>query len=146
MTTMATPIGNHSQTTSRVGLHRALSVAGAVIAALAVWVIAVPILGAHLTIRFGSGAPETIGFALVAGASLLGSLGGWGLLALLERRTPRARTIWTGVAVIVAIASLGLPLTAATTTSTEVALGAMHLAVAAVLIPALRWTSSARRF
>jgi Family of unknown function (DUF6069) len=145
MATVATTIGNHSLTTSRVGIRRALSVAGAVIAALAVWVIAVPMLGAHLTIRFGSGAPQTIGIALIAGASLLGSLGGWGLLALLERRTARARTIWTGVAVIVVLASLSLPLTAATTTSAKVALGLTHVAVAAMLIPALRLTSSARR-
>jgi hypothetical protein len=143
MTTMAT-IGNQSQITSRIGLRRTVSVAGAVIAALGVWVIAVPILGAHLTIRFGSGAPQTIGIALVAGASLLGSLGGWGLLALLERRTPRARTIWTAVAVVVVVASLSLPLIAATTMSAKVALSLTHLAVAAVLIPTLSRSSRAR--
>lgn len=145
MATVATPLGSQSQITSRVGVRRTLSVAGAVIAALAVWVIAVPILGEHLTIRFGAAAPETIGIGLVAGASLLGSLCGWGLLALLERRTSRARAIWTGVAAIVALVSLSLPLTAGTTTSAKIALALTHVAVAAVLIPALRRTSSARR-
>jgi hypothetical protein len=69
---------------------------------------------------------------------LAGSLAGWGLLALLEKRTTRARTIWTGVAILVLVASLSLPLAAGTTTSTKVALSVMHLAVAAVLISALR--------
>jgi hypothetical protein len=144
MTSMAT-IGNPPRVTSRVGVTRTFIVAGAVFAALVVWVIAVPILGIQLVVRFGSAAPETVGIALIAGASLLGSLCGWGLLAALERRTSRARAIWTGVAVIVLLASLSLPLTAATTSAARIALGLTHLAVAAVLIPALRWTSSARR-
>ncbi len=74
---------------------RALGVVGAVIAAVAVWVIEVPILGLHLDIRFGSGAVQTIGIGFVLGATLFASLLGWALLAILERRTPRARTIWT---------------------------------------------------
>ncbi len=143
MTTMAT-IGNAPRVNSRVGVTRTFIVAGAVIAALVVWVIAVPILGTQLVVRFGSAAPETVGIAFISGASLLGSLCGWGLLAALERRSSRARAIWTGVAVIVLLVSLSLPLTAATTSASRVALSLMHLAVAAVLIPTLRRTSPAR--
>ena len=113
-------------------------VAGAVLAAVAVWAIAVPLSGTHLLIRFGSGAAQSIGIDYVIGASLAASLAGWGLLALLERRTARARRIWTGIAFVVVVLSLRLPLTAGTTMSSKVALALMHVAVAAVLIPAMR--------
>jgi predicted permease len=119
---------------ARVGLGRAMTVAAATVAAIAVWAIAVPLLGAHLLIRFGSGAPESIGVDYILGATVITSLIGWGVLALLERRTPRARTIWTALAIVVVLVSLGLPLTAGTTTSTKVVLALMHVAVASVLI------------
>jgi hypothetical protein len=120
------------------GRTRLLGVAGATLAAVAVWMIEVPLLGIHLLTRFGNAAPQTVGIDAVVMSSLAGSLAGWGLLAILEKRTARARTIWTGVAILVLVASLSLPLAAGTTTSTKVALSVMHLAVAAVLISALR--------
>lgn len=123
---------------SHRGRARALGVAGAAVAAMTVWAIAVPGLGISLLIRFGSGAAQTVQPGLVAGAALAASLCGWGLLAALERRTPRARAIWTILAVAVTIASLSLPAVAGTTASAAAALALMHLAVAAVLIPALR--------
>jgi hypothetical protein len=119
----------------------ALGVVGAVIAAVAVWVIEVPLLGLHLDIRFGTGAAQTIAVGFVIGATLFASLLGWALLAILERRTPRARTIWTAIAVVVLVASLSLPLYAGIAGSTKVALAVMHLAAAAVLIPTLRAAS-----
>ncbi len=131
-------------TTARLGRTRALSVGGAVVAAVAVWVVAVPLLGLHLIARFGNAAPVSVGVDFVIGASLIGSLLGWGLLAVLERRTGRARTIWTVGAVAVLLVSLSLPLSAGTTASAKVALAMMHVAVAAVLIPALRRSSAAR--
>ena len=73
--------------TSRPIRTRALSVGGAIVAAVAVWVVAVPLLGLHLVVRFGSGAPQTIAVGFVVGATLIASLAAWGLLALLERRT-----------------------------------------------------------
>ena len=124
--------------TARVGRTRALSVGGAVIAAVAVWILAVPLVGLHLIIRFGNGSPQTIGVDLVVGASLIASLLGWGLLAMLERRSSRARTIWTAVAIAVLLVSLSLPLSAGTTASTKAVLAVMHVAAAAVLIPGLR--------
>lgn len=124
--------------TARVGRTRASSVGGAVIAAVAVWVLAVPLLGLHLIVRFGNGSPQTIGIDFVVGASLMASLVGWGLLAFLERRSTRARTIWTLLAISVLLVSLSLPLSAGTTASTRAVLAVMHVAVAAVLIPGLR--------
>ena len=129
---------------ARLSRTRALGVAGAVLAAAAVWAVAVPLLGLHLMIRFGNAAPESVGIGLVVGASLIGSLLGWGLLAILERRTARARTIWTVVAMTLLLVSLSLPLSAGTTASTKVVLAMMHVAVAAVLIPALRGGSAMR--
>lgn len=124
--------------TTRLGRNRALSVGGAVIAAVAVWIIAVPLVGLPLIVRFGNGAPQSIGIDFVVGASLIGSLVGWGLLALLEGRVSRARTIWTALAVAGLVISLSLPLTAGTTASSKAVLALMHVAVAAVLIPGLR--------
>ena len=56
----------------------------------------------------------------------------------MERRAARARRIWTGIAFVVVVLSLSLPLTAGITMSSKVALALMHVAVAAVLIPGLR--------
>jgi predicted permease len=129
---------------ARLSRTRALGVAGAVLAAVAVWAVAVPLLGLHLMVRFGSAAPENVGIGLVVAASLIGSVFGWVLLAILERRTARARAIWTIVATSVLLVSLSLPLTSGTTASTKVVLATMHVAVAAVLLPALRGRSATR--
>jgi hypothetical protein len=123
---------------ARVRMYRALGVAAATAAALTVWAVAVPLLGLDLLVRFGSGAPQSVGVGLVLGAGLVASLFGWGLLVILQRRSAHYRTIWTGVAVVALLVSLGLPLSAGTTTSTKIALALMHIAAAAVLIPTLR--------
>lgn len=117
---------------------RALGVVGAVVAVVAVWAVAVPVLGIQLTFRFGNTAPQTVVFGAVVGLTLVASLAGWGILATLERRTSNAREIWTAVALVVLVASLGLPLEAGTTISSQIALALMHLAAAGVLIPTLR--------
>ena len=141
---MATTTMNHAVPADRVARSRALTVAAATVAAVAVWAISVPLLGVHLLVRFGTGATQSVGIDYVAGATVLASLAGWGVLALLERRTARARTIWTGAALVVVLVSLSLPLTAGTTSSTTAVLAVMHVAVAAILIPGLRRTSSAQ--
>lgn len=123
---------------------RALGVAGAVLAALAVWTAAVPLLGVDLLVRPGGGRPQTVGPDSVVMASLIASLLGWALLALLEHRTARARTIWTAVALVVVLLSLGAPLTGGVTTAAAVTLTLMHLAVAAVLITVLPLSSPTR--
>jgi hypothetical protein len=127
--------GRAAPATTHQGPARALSVAGAAAAAVAVWAIAVPGLGISLLIRFGGGS-QAVQPGFVAGAALAASLCGWGLLAMLKRRTRHARAIWTAVAVSVTIASLSLPAVAAITAVAALAL--MYLAIAAVLIPALR--------
>ena len=123
---------------AHVRRNRILGVAGAILAAMAVWAIEVPLLGIRLQTQYGNGAPQSVGIASVVLSSLAASLAGWGLLAILERRFARARAIWTGIAIAVLLASLSVPLSAGTTTTAKVSLAMMHLAVAAVLIPTLR--------
>ena len=120
---------------------RALCAASGALAAAAVWIIEVPLLGIHLSVRFGGGRAETIGIGQIIGVSLAASLLGWLLLVILEKRTTHARLAWTSLAVLAAAASLALPLRAATTTTAITALIVMHIAVAAAVIPALSRTS-----
>src|SRR5579863_3348625 len=94
---------------------RALCAAGGALAAALAWTVEVPLLGIHLNFRFGAGHVQTIGVGQVIGVAVAASLLGWLLLTLLERRTPRARLLWTTIALAVLAASLALPLTAATT-------------------------------
>jgi hypothetical protein len=103
-----------------------------------------PLLGIHLTFRFGTGHIQTIAAAQVIGVTVAASLLGWLLLALLERRTPHARLLWTTIAVAAVAASLALPLTVATTTSAVAGLIVMHVSVGAAVIPAMGRTARAR--
>lgn len=125
---------------------RAFAVTAAVLAALAVWAGAVPLLGVQLLVRTmpGSSNTQTIGAGFVLAVSLLASLLGWSLLAALERLTQRAATIWTVAASVVLLLSLAGPLTAAVTTGGKLTLVLLHLGVAAVLIPLLRRTAPPR--
>ncbi len=133
-----TTVGYIAPATAHPTWAKATWVAGACLAAVAVWAVAVPLLGTHLLVRFGSGPGLEVGIASVVGASLTASVLGWGLLALLERRTDRARMIWSRIAVVTLLASLSLPLSAGANISSKAALALMHLAVAAVLIPGLQ--------
>ena len=126
------------------GRTRALCAAGGALAAALAWAVEVPLLGIHLTVRFGAGHIQTIAVGQVLGVTVAASLLGWLLLALLERRTPRARLLWTISALAALAASLALPLIAATTTSAAAGLIAMHLTVGAAVIPALAHTARAR--
>jgi hypothetical protein len=123
---------------------RALCVAaGAVTAALA-WIVEVPLLGIHLTFRFGTSHIQTITIGQVIGVTIAAALAGWLLLTLLQARTHHARPLWTTTALAALAASLTLPLAAATTTSAAAALIAMHLAVGAAVIPPMAHTARAR--
>ena len=133
------------------GRARALCAAGGALAAALAWIVEVPLLGIHLTVRLGPGHMhtgashiQTITIGQVIGVTVAASLLGWLLLALLERRTPRARLLWTISALAALAASLALPLIAATTTSAAAGLIAMHLTVGAAVIPALAHTARAR--
>jgi hypothetical protein len=126
------------------GRSRALCAAGGALAAALAWIVEVPVLGIHLTFRFGAGHIQTIAIGQVIGVTVAASLLGWLLIALLERRTPHARPLWTTIALATLAASLALPLAFATTTSAAAGLIVMHLTVGAVVIPAMARTARTR--
>src|SRR6202795_3699756 len=116
------------------------AVLGATAAAVAIWAVATA-AGAELTVSFGAGQPiQKVTVVNVIVAALVGSLAGWGLLALLRRFTVNARAIWTVIAIVFALFSMGGPLSTISSAGTKVALVAMHLAVATVVIVGLRRT------
>jgi hypothetical protein len=127
--------------TTRTSARNPLAVVlGATAAAVAIWIVAT-LAGAELIVSFGSGQPvQKVTVINVVVAALVGSLAGWGLLALLRRFTTNARAIWTVIAVVFLMLSLGGPLTATASAGTKVALVAMHLAVGTVVILGLRRT------
>jgi hypothetical protein len=133
MTTASTSPTTRSRTTH---LRRALVVLGAVVAALAVWVVADPLAGATVTVHQDGGA-EVVGVRAVTLTALGAGLLGWALLAVLERFVRRPRAVWTVTAVVVLALSLLAPFGYGQDTATRVALTAMHLAVGAVLVTGL---------
>ncbi len=126
------------------GRARALCAAGGALAAALAWIVEVPLLGIHLNVRFGAGHIQTITIGQVIGVAVAASLLGWLLLALLERRTPHARTLWTTIALAALAASLALPFAFATTSSAAIGLVVMHVTVGAVVIPAMAHTARTR--
>jgi hypothetical protein len=126
------------------GRARALCAAGGALTAALAWIVEVPLLGIHLNFRFGTGHIQTIAVGQVVGVTVAACLLGWLLLALLERRTPHARLLWTTIALGALAASLALPLAVATTISAVAGLVVMHVAVGAAVIPAMAHTARAR--
>jgi len=126
------------------GSRRPLCALGGALAAALAWTVEVPLLGIHLNYRFGTGHTQTIAVGQVIGVTVAAALLGWLLLAILERRTAHARSLWTTIALVALAASLALPLAAATTTSAAAALIIMHLTVGAAVIPAMARTARTR--
>jgi Family of unknown function (DUF6069) len=126
--------------------RRLLIVVAAVVAAAVVWVIAVPIAGVDLR------SPETPSFPtrpitlpLVLVMAAWPPLAAWALLAILERVTSRARTIWLIVAFVVLVLSFYGPFAGTGVGSdVRITLASMHVVVAAVTIPLLYRSSAPR--
>jgi hypothetical protein len=77
--------------------------------------------------------------------SLLAPLAGWALLALLERFTGKAKTIWTAIAVAVLVISYGGPLLGAGIPgSSRLTLALLHTAVGLIVITAFSRSSRNR--
>lgn len=115
--------------------RRLLAIAVATVVTVAVWFIA-RALDVTLAVNTG-GNRQDVAVSAVVAATVIAGLTGWALLALLERLTAAGRTIWTVVAVLVLLVSLLGPL-GGVSTGTKVTLAVMHLAAAAVIIPAFR--------
>ncbi|MCI4066649.1 DUF6069 family protein [Micromonospora sp. R77] len=126
----------HPATGMSLMRRRALGVAAAVLACVLIWVLG-RIAGVDYTVTNPGQPAMDVGVGSVVIFSLVASLVGWAALIALERFTSRATAIWTALAVVVALLSL-LPLAGSEADgSTKLTLGAMHLAVAAVLIALL---------
>jgi len=126
---------------------RALAVAGSVLAALLIWVVAVPVAGVDLQATGGPGSTELVAVPVgaVLAMSLLAPLAGWALLALLERFTSKAKTAWTVVAIVVLVISYGGPLLGAGIPgSSRLTLALMHTAVGLIVITAFSRSSRNR--
>jgi hypothetical protein len=78
----------------------------------------------------------SIGFAVAFIAALVAGGAGWIARALLDRFAPRrAVTLWLIGAAVVFLIELGPPFYSEATTGTRVVLLAMHVVVAAILVP-----------
>ncbi|MGP3921122.1 DUF6069 family protein [Nonomuraea sp. 10N515B] len=115
---------------------RLLTVLVTILAALIVWGIAVFIADVDITASYWASPTSVVVVSGVAG------LAGWATLAAIEHWTARAARIWTLLAIGVFVFSLVGPIGTGST-SAQVAMAALHLTVAAILIPGLRHTSVA---
>lgn len=113
-----------------------VAVVAAVLAALA-WAGA-RAAGVALEVRAGAETSE-VNVVSVLVTSIVVTGAGAGLLRMLERRTTRARRVWTVVAVVVWAVSFVGPLSA-TQLSGGAVLAGLHLLVGAVVIVGLRRT------
>lgn len=117
--------------------RRALGVAAAVVAPLAVWAIGA-LAGVDYTVE-SPGQPATvIGAGAIVMIALVAALLGWAALALLERFATRvARPVWISLAIVVTVLSFVPVLSVEATGGAKLALGATHVAVAVALIALL---------
>jgi len=126
--------------------RRLLTVGAAVAAAVVIWSVA-EVAGMHLRQpASGSGTAAALNVGFVIAVSALAALAGWALLAVLERFTAHARAIWTTVAVVFLLLSLGGPFSGhGVSTGNRLVLGLIHLTVGAIVIIGLpRALDSAR--
>lgn len=126
--------------------RRLLTVGAAVAAAVIIWSVA-ELAGMHVRQpTTGTGPAMALNLGFVIAVSAIASLAGWALLALLEHFTSRARAIWTAVAVVFLLLSLGGPFSGhGVSTGNRLLLGLIHVVVGAIVIIGLpRAKSSAR--
>lgn len=131
----------------RTRLLRLLIVAGAVIAALIVYLIAHGAVGLRLySPAWGSHAPQSLNAGFVILVSAVACLAGWAAVGLIGRGSDHPRRNWLLVSCVVLVASCAMPLSGAgISAGNKVALLFMHLAVGIVLIPGLAATAPSRR-
>ncbi|WP_116953142.1 DUF6069 family protein [Jiangella endophytica] len=130
---------------TRRGRDRAAGVAATVVAAVLVWVVAEPVLGHDLVVEQPGQDARDLGAGAFVFFSLAAALLGWALLAVLERFTARARSIWTIVAIGVLAVSFLPFFGIEASNATIVTLTLAHVAVGAVLVTAFRRTGAAGR-
>lgn len=135
------PVG--ARTTHPV-LVRAGAALGAAVAGLAAWALLTGPLGLELTARIGADV-SGVGPAAIAVSALIAGLGGWGVAQIIERLAAQPRRRWRHFAVVVAVVSLGGPLTSAEGTESVIGLGLLHVVTALTVIPTVAATLPAKR-
>ena len=122
--------------------RRVLTVVTAALGAFLVWAVVELGFGYDLQApAMGDSPAMDIGLWEVLAASLGTGLLAWAVLAAVERWTSRPRLIWTVLALVAFVVSLGGPLGGAgVEVTTRGLLVLLHLAVAAILIPGLAAT------
>ena len=117
--------------------RRALGVAAAVVAPLAIWAIGA-LAGVDYTVESPGQPAMVIGAGAIVMIALGAALLGWAALALLERFATRvARPVWISLAIVVTVLSFVPVLSVEATGGAKLALGATHVAVAVALIALL---------
>jgi hypothetical protein len=126
---------------------RLAGVAGAVAAAVAVWLVARYGASMHpYTPGFSSERPANLAPGFVAVLAAAASLLAWAALTLIERIARRPRRVWVITGLITLAVSLSAPLSGHGVTGTDrLTLICMHLGVAAVLVPIFASTISPER-
>jgi hypothetical protein len=117
-------------------LRRAAAAVAAVAANAVLWGVCAA-LGTDFLLSDSTGS-VVISLPIAVTATAIFSVLGWAGLAVLERFTRHARTVWTTLAVVVAAASIVPIFLEHATGATRAALTVLHLAVAVVLIPGFR--------
>lgn len=117
-----------------------MAAVGAVLAAMAVYYVQTALIGLDLaTPTVGDRESAPIDANAVFTAALVAAVLAWFGIAALEGIGPtsrRARPIWTVIAVLVFLASLAAPFAGTgVEISSRIGLAAMHVVVAAILIP-----------
>lgn len=125
---------------------RARGVAAAVGAAIAAYFI-IEAIGLDLvTPVMSQGASYDVGPGSVTFVSLFAGLAAWAALALAEKVTRHPRRVWTILAMVGLIASMGGPFGGTDLAmSGRVGLATLHLVVAAVLISTIGRTARGRK-
>ncbi len=122
---------------------RAMAIVAALVANVII-LIAGRVVNGEFPIATVGSDDQTIGFVQVIGVTVLVGLVAWGMLALLERTTSRAKAIWTAIAVIIFLLSLLGPLGSGVNTSSQVVLACLHVGAAATIIPLMRRSAAMR--
>ncbi len=131
-----------SSTPSSTVAPRIRAVGLATLAAAGVWTVAKLAPGIDVAApSFDASDPVDLGLGPVVVSSLLATLVGWAVLAVLERFTIRSNAIWTGAALAFTVFSLGGPLSGSgVDVSQRIVLVLLHLVVAAVYVALIRRT------
>ncbi|MGA8112845.1 MAG: DUF6069 family protein [Actinocatenispora sp.] len=126
-----------AEKSTRSPMRRFMTVILAMIIAAAIWIVAHPVAGVDLTVKNGD-TTQQVGIASVLLVTGLVGLVAWAGLAILEKISRRGgRVVWTVIALIVLVLSLGGPVTLATTDKARWILIALHVVVGLILITSL---------